>query len=137
TAEQYVRIDIETGSVQPLTDAPTGLNAGWWSYGGPEWSSDGQEILLPATFIQPKDNAPSRPCIAIVNISSNTRTCIETVKDHMESVASGGHTVNAVSFAKGDKQRVLVSFWKENASTWTTEYRRSAQGWAMVRQVEE
>src|SRR5205823_6221105 len=84
-----------------------------------------------------KDNAPSRPCVAIVNISSNTRTCIETVKNHMESVGSGGHTVNAVSFAKGDKQRVLVSFWKENASTWTTEYRRSARGWALVRQFKE
>ena len=133
-ANQYVRIDIESGSIRPLTDAPTSLDAGWIAYGGPEWSSDGQEILLPATFIQSKDGAPSRPCVAIVNISSNTRTCIEI----LESVGSGGHTtVKGASFAKGDKQRVLVSFWKENAPTGTTEYRRSAQGWAMVRQFKE
>ncbi len=66
SANQYVRIDLQTGSVQDLTGAPISAAAGWWARGMAGWSSDGQEILLPGTFMKSKDRKPSRPCVSVV-----------------------------------------------------------------------
>ena len=129
SAHQYVRIKLRTGSVQALTDAPTSTTAGWWAHGSPSWSSDGQAIVLPGTFIKSKDNAPSRPCVAIVDLSSNIRTCVETLKGHTETgVEEGYHQVVDARFAGGDKQRVIVSFYQHGDSLGTTEYQQRRDG---------
>jgi hypothetical protein len=80
SVQQYVRIDLETGSVESLTDAPTSSSAGWEVLGGPSWSSDGQAVLLPGTFLNPKVYAPSRPCVAVVDLESTNRSCVEALK---------------------------------------------------------
>ena len=112
SAHQYVRVDVETGSAEALTDAPTSNDAGWWSYGSPSWSSDSQAILLPGTFLKSKGNIPSKPCVAVVDLSSNTITCVEVFKGHTENgeAEEGYHTIWAASFAGGDKRRVKVIF---------------------------
>jgi dipeptidyl aminopeptidase/acylaminoacyl peptidase len=143
SVHQDVRIDLQTGSVQVLTDAPTSTHSGWFGSGTPpSWSSDGQAILLPATFLKSKDNTPSRPCIAVVDLSSNTATCVEMFKartgDGLGDVEEGYHGVVNVRFKDGDKQRVLVTF--RNRGTWSfgdgaTEYRRTANGaWEVAEQ---
>src|SRR5207244_2652137 len=82
SAHHYVRINLQTGSVQSLTDTPISSDAGWWApvLGRPSWSNDSQGILLPGTFLSSKDHAPSRPCVAIVDLTLNTRTCVEILK---------------------------------------------------------
>jgi dipeptidyl aminopeptidase/acylaminoacyl peptidase len=127
---QYVLIDLQRGSVRSLTDAPTSSDAGWWAGGSPSWSSDGQEILLPGTFLNSKENAPSRPCVAVVNLSSNARTCVEMLKGETETgFEEGYHGILDARFAAGDKQRVMVSFRNhEDHSYGTTEYRRTVDG---------
>jgi len=124
---QYVRINLQTGSVKPLTEAPTGHDAGWWPGGNlPSWSSDGQEILLPSTFIKPRHNAPSRPCVAVVDLPSNTSSCVEILKTSHES---DYHDITDSRFARGDKDRVMVSFIdRVDESLRAIEYRRSAEG---------
>jgi len=142
SVHQYVRIDLQTGSVQALTDAATSNDAGWWTLGSPSWSSSGQEILLPGTFLKSKENAPSRPCVAVVDLPFTTRTCVEILKGHTENgVEEGYHLVTDVRFANGDDQRVMVSFRNHEDSyshgTRTTEYRRTTNGaWQVTKQVD-
>src|SRR5438552_1758082 len=82
-AHQYVRIDLKTGAIQSLTDAPIGLDAGWggfWAESlGPSWSSDGQAVLLPNTFLSSPEHTLSAPCIAVVDFSSAASTCVATL----------------------------------------------------------
>src|SRR2546426_2874332 len=85
SASQFVRIDLETGEVQSLTNAPVSRDAGWFAQGDPDWSSDGHAVLLPGTFLKSKDNAPSRPCVAVVDLPSNTNSCVEMLKSVRET----------------------------------------------------
>ena len=136
---QYVRIDLQIGAVQALTDAPLSNDTGWPAEGNPAWSSDGQEILLPGTFIKSNDQEPSRPCVAVVDISSNTCTCVEMLKARTETgFEEGYHLIDGVRFAGGDKQRIMVSFHSHGNffSLETTEYRRTVDGtWKVAEQT--
>jgi len=140
-AHQYVRIDLQTGSVQSLTDAPIGPDNGWlggWGMGGtPSWSSDGQAIVLPGTFLKPKENVPSRPCVAVVDLQSNTGSCVEMLKGHLGpggSAEEGYHYVRDARFVEGDKHRVQVTY----GDTRSTEYRQSFDGtWRALEHAEQ
>jgi dipeptidyl aminopeptidase/acylaminoacyl peptidase len=137
TAKQYVLIDLETGSTRSLTDAPISLDAGWPAYGSSEWSENGQEVVLPGTFIRSNDGKPSQPCVAIVNIISNTRTCIEMLRTRANTdVSEVRRTVTRVWFPPAEKNRLFVSAWKDNWNTWTIEYQREANGWKALGQSE-
>lgn len=136
-AYEYVRINLQTSSVQALTEAPISDAAGWWASGSPNWSSDGQAILLPGTFLKSKDQHPSRPCVAVVDLSSNTSTCVEPLKGPTETgVEKGYHYVKDARFVGGDKQRVMVTFVNhDDHSVGTTEYRHEANGtWQVAEQ---
>jgi len=139
SAHQYVRIDLQTGSVESLTGAPTADDAGWgWGGRGPSWASDGQEILLPGTFLSSRDNAPSRPCIAVLEILSNTRTCVEVLKVRTDTaVEDGYHTILGAQFVSGDSQRLLVNFINRvDESHDATEYKRTVDGsWQVSGQI--
>jgi hypothetical protein len=133
---QYVRIILRSGSVQGLVDAPTSNDAGWWAAGSPSWSSDGQEILLPGTFIKSTANVPSRPCVAVVDLFSNMTTCVEILKGRTETgFEKGYHAVFSAHFAEGDKQRVMISFSNRDWSYGTIEYRHTADNtWKVAQQ---
>jgi hypothetical protein len=139
SAHQYVRIDLQTGSVEPLTDAPISRDAAWWASSGPTWSNDGRAVLLPGTFIKSKDQVPSRPCVAVVDLSSKICTCVEMLKGHAEAgVQLGERRIDHTQFANGDKRRVIVSFINRTTqSLENTEYRFTADGmWQVVGQSE-
>jgi hypothetical protein len=127
---QYVRIDLQTGSVQALTDAPTSDAAGWWARGTAGWSSDGRAILLPGTFVKSKDSKPSRPCVAVVNFASNASTCIVTLSSREAPVVEEGPgTIMDVRFVGGNSQRISIVLKKyRDSSIRTTEYRRGEDG---------
>jgi dipeptidyl aminopeptidase/acylaminoacyl peptidase len=124
---QYVRINLKTGSIQSLTDAPLALDAGW---GGayflrPVWSSDGHAVLLPGTFVRSKDKAPSIPCIAVVDLTSGRRDCVEMLGRHNDDPHY--HYVVGATFAGGDKDRVMLSTL-QNGLMHTIKYRRTSDG---------
>jgi hypothetical protein len=78
--DQYVRIDLEDGTVVPLTDAPTGSAAGW-PYGGvPTWSNDGRAVILPGSFIVNAQGLPGRPCLTMVRFEPASVICVEQIK---------------------------------------------------------
>jgi len=138
TIYQYVLIGLETGSIHALTDAPTGEAAGWSALGSPSWSNDGQAILLPGTFLHSKDRAPSRPCVAVLDIPSDTSICVEELKAKTGSgFEEGYHLVRDARFVDGDKHRVRVKFWNPDYSTGSIEYRTAADGtWQVSEQIE-
>jgi dipeptidyl aminopeptidase/acylaminoacyl peptidase len=128
---QYVKVDLQTGSMTSLTNAPTAVDAGWWLFGDPSWSNDGQAMLLPGTFLKTTDDVPSRPCIAIVDLHSNSATCVEMARGRRENgdVEQGYHVVSSARFVRGDRQRVVVKYI--NHSTFlpeSIEYRNAHDG---------
>jgi dipeptidyl aminopeptidase/acylaminoacyl peptidase len=137
-AYQYVRIDLQTYSVQSLTDAPISKHVGLWAsaYSGPKWSSDGKAVLLPGTFIKSQRNIPSRPCVAIVDLIAATPICVEMLKGHsVTGTEEGFHDIQEARFAEGDKRRILVRFrlHTDFYSIGTTEYQLTANGlWRVV-----
>jgi len=129
---QYVRIDLQRGSIQALTNAPTSSGVGWFVGGGPSWSSDGHEILLPGTFLGSKEQMASRPCVAVVDLLSNIGSCVEMLENRTETDVKAGeiqHYMTNVKFIDGDKSRIMVSFFKpSDLSVGATEYHRSTEG---------
>jgi dipeptidyl aminopeptidase/acylaminoacyl peptidase len=132
SVRQYVQINLQTGSIHALTDAPISNDAGWLTGDAPSWSSDGQAILLPATFLKSKVNTPSRPCVAVVDLRSNTTSCVETLRgiiDAEGNVEKGYHFIFTASFIGGDKHRIKVTFLNhEEGSTQSTDYHQDLDG---------
>jgi len=60
---RYARIDLRSGTVRWLSDAPTGHAAGWSVVAGPAWSQDGEAIVLPDAFVASDTAAPARACV--------------------------------------------------------------------------
>ena len=134
---QYVRVDLQTGSIQSLADAPLADDAGWIAIGDPSWSDDGREILLPNTFLKSKENAPSRPCVAVMDVSSGAVACVEVLKAHKTetSVEEGYHLVFGARFAGGTGHVMVTFISHEDQSFRTTEYKRMNDTWQAVRET--
>jgi len=136
-AWSYFRIDLQTGSVEPLTEAPISNDAGWWSNGSVSWSRDGKSILLPGTFLKSKENTPSRPCVAVVaDVPSNIRTCVERFRENHDE--ADVEVIMGTQFTDGDKERVKVGFHDGRGLGFrTAEYRRAADNtWQVSGQIE-
>jgi dipeptidyl aminopeptidase/acylaminoacyl peptidase len=136
---EYVLVGLNTGLIQPLTGSPVSNDAGWWTLGMPTWSSDSRDVLLPGTFVTSKEDLPSRPCVALVEVASRTTTCIEVLKGHTPTgVEPGYHLVTNARFANGDSRRVLVDFRVHDdwTSVGTIEYQPKAGGsWEKKRET--
>ncbi len=134
---EYVRIDLSTGKVKALADAPLGRAAGW--VGGPWtdaiWSADSESVLLPNTFLPPQAHDSggllSRPCVAVVDLAKWIVSCVEPLKGKAKSKSGwedGVHFAVRGRFASGTTQRVTVDYWELDASKGSTSYVRSEGG---------
>src|SRR5580700_5586341 len=138
----YVVIDLRTGDLQSLTGAPIASDAGLWApvFAHASWSNDGQAVLLPATFLESKNNQPSRPCVAVVELASKSRTCLRELGAMWpQPGVERGPTIANVAFVNGDRNHVAVSFARsvvsslDDSSKETAEFRRTAQNeWRVV-----
>ena len=126
-AHQYVKIDLQTGSVQSLTSAPTGRDAGWWGDGHPGWSSNGQAILLPNTFFSSGDHTRSSPCVAVVNLESRSHACVEMLKGQADEKGYQPVFVAGAIFEAGNKNCVILSIF-QNSSFRTAKYHHRSDG---------
>jgi len=128
SASEYVLIDLRTGTVRTLTGAPTSSDGGWFTYVSPSWSSDGQAILLPGTFIRSKDGMPSQPCIAVVSLVLKAATCVERLKGNNETHLEEGFRARIKDARFEDSDELRVKILRDDSSSATAEYRRTGNG---------
>jgi dipeptidyl aminopeptidase/acylaminoacyl peptidase len=124
--DEYFRVDLNTGSVTSLTGAPYRWASCWGganSFGGPMWSTDGRRVLLPDTFIRTRNGSPSRPCVAVVDLTSGTQVC----------VADG--LILGARFVAGDGGHVEIASLRADRSSQISEYRSTSDAtWVLVGQ---
>jgi dipeptidyl aminopeptidase/acylaminoacyl peptidase len=81
SVSEYVQIRLSDGQVTQLTNAPLGFAAGWWGALRAAWSSHGEFVVLPNTFMPPDQQSEksqgTAPCTAVVGIGSNKISCVE------------------------------------------------------------
>jgi len=146
---EYVVIELSTGKVKSLTNAPIGQNIGWWS-GVPSanWSPDGQSVVVSGTFVAPKtsetDQQLNRPCVAVVDLAKGEVACIKRLKGKAKTKSGyedGYHSIQSVRFSRGSSRELTVDYWEMAHSgglpgDWSkrsTTYMRSDAGmWRVV-----
>lgn len=124
----YVRIDLASGAVTSLTNAPEAGRAGWWeSIALPAWSDDGSSILLPGTFDRDHQREDSRPCVVVVRIKSGTTECAVPLKRNLgDGFEPGYERIDLAAFARGrDDQILLENSSNDSGHTVVRQYTRS------------
>jgi len=136
---EFAEVDLETGSIRPLTDAPLSGEGGWCECDDVlAWSADGQSLLISGTFIKSPDGKPSRPCVAVVDLTSDQRSCVEELRARRgpgREHEDGYHYITNARFMGGDGNLVELNFMNADESAGTVEYRRTAGGaWQLVQE---
>lgn len=126
----YVRIDLDAGEVESLTDAPEAVRTGWWEpQARPEWSTDGSSVVLPGTFV--KGANESVPCILVVHLQPRVTECVRHLHRNLaDGFESGYDPISEVSFEPGSSGRVIVtgSFARDGHGPVKTLFARSPTG---------
>jgi dipeptidyl aminopeptidase/acylaminoacyl peptidase len=131
---QYATIDLSRGRVRPLTDAPTGASAGYWSDVRAAWSADRRFLALSNTFIpfdaSSRTGGQNRPCVAVVDLAADTLTCLERLRGYTQSGAESGYRyITDVVFDRHNDSRVVVRYFTQPGMiAGTTTYVRSSEG---------
>jgi hypothetical protein len=92
---QYLLVDVDEGSVEPLIEAPAadfmrGLEGGYQV----RWSGDGKKVAVSGTYLplsnRPTRSHPLRPCLlAVVSIAEHSTQCVvEANVDDVPAVTS-------------------------------------------------
>jgi len=117
---EYVRIDLDSGTVTPLTHAPLAHATGWWGLPQADWSFDGKYIALSNTFLPPAKPGISeemnRPCgIAVVSSDSPLVTCLEHLKGQTQQGYEDGYRyIAGARFCHGNNSRITVDYLIQN-----------------------
>jgi len=124
---EYARINLLSGEVTALTNAPIGEYAGWWSAPlGAAWSQDGQSVVVSNSFLPhsavPDDDHPARPCIVIV-APPKEASCLEQfdVSDRETTY----RRITGVHFSDDGKNHVVVTYAAADGSESSTIYSRN------------
>jgi dipeptidyl aminopeptidase/acylaminoacyl peptidase len=124
---EYVLIDLTTGRVKPLTNAPTGNNAGWVGSTTADWSADGKTVVMSDTFLladaQSLGANANRPCVAVADLSTGKLTCVERRREQTEQDDQEKWRADA-RFVPGKSDRIIVRYESGGSMT----YLRSADG---------
>ena len=131
--EEYDLIDLRSGQIRRLVDAPSATSAAWWAWPSADWSSDGRLVALSGAFVgtaSPEPHSLSRPCVVVIDIGSLQSTCLESIHGSAEDDRLKWHIVTMVRFAPGSDSRLTVSsFWPGDQYRSTTYTRESSSYW--------
>ena len=143
-ASEYVLIDLKTGGIKPLTNAPTGYSTSNW--GGQEtaaWSHDGRSVLLSNSFIprrvQDSREHLSPPCVTVIDVAASRVTCLErieggTYKQGLQkfitdvAFTSEGSSEVTVNYVLRDGTRGSVNYSRANDGSWSASERDNRFG---------
>jgi hypothetical protein len=141
---EYVVIDLSTGGMKPLIDAPTGNSLGWTGAQRPSWSGHGRWLALPDAFVPPDSgnphNLPSAPCVAVVNLENGRLSCAERYKGWTKEggFETGWRYIESVRFADTGRPRLVVNYLLPDFSKGSMEYALSGDGsWTASSKVAE
>jgi hypothetical protein len=101
---QYARIELLSGIITTITNAPIGQEAGWVTGSvSSVWSPNGSAVLLVNTFVSDTslsdDRKGNRPCIALVELRTRRANCVEYLtKDGDEEY----HYIESAQFLGSD-----------------------------------
>ena len=137
SAWEFVQVDLKTGALHALMDAPASADAGWLGKDdGAVWSSDGKAIVLSGTFLESRDGQPSQPCVAVVDLIPHASSCVEKLMGRRgpnQELPKGYHRVMSARFVEGDKNRVEIAIVDRDEAAGTIEYRRTGQAdWEVI-----
>ncbi|HET6929218.1 MAG TPA: hypothetical protein VFI45_02770 [Candidatus Acidoferrum sp.] len=133
---EYAIVQLSTGAVQPLMNAPIGRAAGWWSAEmSAGWSADNKLVVLSNTFLSDTEGVhretSHRPCVAVVDLQERHVTCIEVLKGSA-STTNGWeddyHHIDAVHFVKGDSRQIEILYHTIDGTKGFTRYEHTAFG---------
>jgi len=124
---EYVLVELTSGNIKPLSDAPIAGAAGWWSATTAAWSADGKSVALSNTFLPPNGdgsaNKLNRPCVAVVDLQTSHPTCVEQLKE----IENGNHFIEKIHFASGSSERLVVDLLSRGLFT-SISYTRGDRG---------
>jgi dipeptidyl aminopeptidase/acylaminoacyl peptidase len=95
---QYDLIDLQSGRISPLIDAPSGMSTGFIDTQTALWSRNDKEVILTNTFLPQEGRSAAglphslRPWIVAVDVASGKLSCIEEtpVRDEKARVRLSG-----------------------------------------------
>lgn len=142
----YELIDLASGTVEPLINAPTGRLFDWNAdLASARWSSDGTKVLLTNTFL-PLDVSDERlrldrsmhPCVTVLELKTREPTCVLPIIAGSDKQRFG---ISNVRFDARENRRVIINFssWRHLPTGRTSaEYRQNEDGkWAEERDSQD
>ena len=96
----YATIELRTGKIAKLTNAPDARSVGWGTYAEIRWSEDSHKVLLPSAYVSGGDGPA--PCIAVATPFSGSVECIQPVKPYREEMLMN------VQFLPGRTDSVII-----------------------------
>src|SRR5262249_32972543 len=98
---QYVVINLNTGVVRPLVDAPIAYSIGWPAHARSSWSVDNKAIILPSSFLP--DRSDPFPCVTVASLSTKSAECAVPIPTRQTFVY-------AVHFEDERNDRIVVDY---------------------------
>jgi dipeptidyl aminopeptidase/acylaminoacyl peptidase len=130
SVSEYVRIRLSDGQVQTLTAAPIGSAAGWWAFLKAAWSSDGESVVLPNTFLPPaaggRKSEAGPPCTAVIEFKSGEASCVARLRGRATNGEDGEkrRLLRSVEFLPGTNTEVMMRYLVRDGSEQTEYYAR-------------
>jgi hypothetical protein len=109
----YHLIELKSGSMKLLVNAPTGRNHDWNSrFWSARWSPDGRSLVLPNTFLpldvtdqEEKTRRETHPCVSVLRLATEQISCVLPIKAGLDKERYG---LSDVGFESDDT--VVVDF---------------------------
>jgi dipeptidyl aminopeptidase/acylaminoacyl peptidase len=148
-AVQYALVNLDTGRVSTLLNAPLGLAMLYYAPAHASWSRDGNKLLLVNTFLPLEGVGESerrlrmkRPCVVVYNVTSHNANCIAPVTQSDEDTRGNQRGVDFYSLIDAswgpDDRTVVLSYYSsangddEHFSRSPEIYRFGDSGWVKV-----
>lgn len=141
-AEEYVMINLDTGVVSPLVNAPAGRVLQYLAPTKSFWLADSRQVILTNTFLpfgnegedqKQKDPRALSPAVVLVNVSTHKSQIITYLRQDPID-AKAGYTVSNVSWDRvTNVLNVTYKGWGDKASVPLAEsYGLAAGAWSKL-----
>lgn len=131
-AKQYISVDLASGEVSPIVDAPIDIDAQFVDVGA-DWSDPDRVVLVgayPPLASAPAGAAPLYPCaLGIADIPRGAFTCLEPVRPHAEQGWGKRSQVVGLAWRPDGTLRVRRAAPNTPYQVSETRYRQGRGGW--------